>query len=222
MSTASPETAHRDDAQLLASLRRGDEAAFVELVGAHHRVLLTLATTHGWSRSAAEEVVRETWLAVLDGLDRYDARLSLRTWIFRIGSEIAGARAGRDARHRPLGSTPGGHRDPPGPAVDPTRFRPADHPVWPGHWACGPGAWASPEERLLSRETQDAVREAIDALPPAQRLLVTLRDVEGWSAQEACGALELTPTNQRALLHSARAKVRDALERHLGAADRAA
>jgi RNA polymerase sigma-70 factor (ECF subfamily) len=214
--------ARRGDAAVVAALRAGDEAAFVALVRAHHSLLHRTAMSYVSSRAVAEEVVQETWLGVLAGLERFEGRSSLRTWIFHIAVNIARTRAARERRCRPFSSIAGGDRGTAGPAVDPDRFLSADHPAWPGHWAGGPEARATPEQRLLSRETQDLIRAAIEALPPPQRLVVTLRDVEGWSAQETCDALDLTPANQRVLLHRARARVCAALEDHLYAAHTAA
>jgi RNA polymerase sigma-70 factor, ECF subfamily len=210
------------DAALLAALRDGDEAAFVTLVRQHHAVLLHVAMTYVSTRAVAEEVVQETWLAVLTGVERFEGRSSLRTWIVRIAANIARTRAAREWRSRPFSSLPSREAGAREPAVEPERFLPPDHSAWPGQWARGPVAWQTPEERLLAGETQDVIRAAIAALAPAQRLVVTLRDVEGWSAGEVCDALELTAANQRVLLHRARAKVRAALERHLAAAETAA
>jgi RNA polymerase sigma-70 factor (ECF subfamily) len=210
------------DAEVVAALRAGDEEAFVALVRAHHSLLHRTAMTYVSSRAVADEVVQETWLGVLAGLERFEARSSLRTWIFHIAANIARTRAARERRCRPFSSIAGGDRDADGPAVDPDRFLSADHPAWPGHWACAPSAWAKPEERLLSRETREVIRAAIEALPRAQRLAVTLRDVEGWSPEEACDALHVTPANQRVLLHRARTKVRAALEDRLCSPDAAA
>ena len=203
------------DADVLAALRAGDEAAFVALVRGMHALLHRTAMTYVPSRAVADEVVQETWLAVVEGLDRFEGRSSLRTWIFRIAANIARSRGGREGRCKPFSSfaARGEHL---GPAVDPERFLPAAHPAWPGHWASPPIAWETPEDRLLARETQDVIRAAIERLPESQRLVVTLRDVEGWGAAEACAALDLTGANQRVLLHRARARVRDALEAHLG------
>jgi RNA polymerase sigma-70 factor, ECF subfamily len=210
-----------DDAAVVASLRDGGETTFVALVRSQHGLLHRTAMTYVSSRAVADEVVEETWLAVLDGLDRFEGRSSLRTWIFRIAVDIARARAVREGRCRPFSSLRGDH-DPRGPAVAPERFRPANHRAWPGHWACPPVAWETPEERRLSRETQDVIRGAIARLPASQQLVVSLRDVEGWTAEEVSDALDLRAVNQRVLLHRARSEVRDALERHLGAAENAA
>jgi RNA polymerase sigma-70 factor (ECF subfamily) len=209
------------DAELVEQLRGGDEIAFTALVRAQHSVLLGVAMTYVSSRAVAEEVVQETWLGVLAGLDGFEGRSSLRTWIFRIAANVARTRAARDGRSRPFSSMAAGNGDSAGPTVDPERFLPADHPVWPGHWARRPTQWDAPEARLLSRETRDLLRAAIALLPPGQRLVVALRDVEGWSAEETCEALDLTATNQRVLLHRARSTLCKALERHLAASDAA-
>jgi len=201
------------DADVVAALRAGDEAAFVALVRGMHALLHRTAMTYVPSRAVADEVVQETWLAVVEGIDRFEGRSSLRTWIFRIAANIARSRGGREGRCRPFSSL---GRSPDRPAVDPDRFLPAGHPAWPGRWACPPATWETPEERLLARETQDVIRAAIDRLPASQRLVVTLRDVEGWDAAEACAALEISAANQRVLLHRARVRVRDALDAHLG------
>jgi RNA polymerase sigma-70 factor (ECF subfamily) len=214
--------APNSDAEVVAALRAGDEEAFVALVRTHHSLVHRTAMTYVSSRAVADEVVQDTWLGVLAGLERFEARSSLRTWIFHIAANIARTRAAREPRCRPFSSIAGDDRDVLGPAGDPDRFLSADHPVWPGHWACAPSAWARPEERLRSRETREMIRAAIAALPRPQRLVVTLRDVEGWSPEEACDALHVTPANQRVLLHRARTKVRAALEDHLCSTDAAA
>jgi len=159
--------------------------------------------------------VQETWLGVLRGLAHFERRSSLKTWIFKIASNIARAHAVRESRCLPFSSLPGPDPDRPEPSVDADRFLPPDHPRHPGHWARPPAAWEMPEERLLSNETRGAILAAIEQLPPAQRLVVALRDIEGWSADEACEALEFSDANQRVLLHPGRSKLRTALERHL-------
>jgi RNA polymerase sigma-70 factor, ECF subfamily len=216
MSTSSTQLAAlADDAALVEALRAGDEDAFVGLIRAHHSMLLRVAMTYVSSRAVAEEVVQETWLGVLKGLDRFEGRSSLKTWIFRIASNIACTRAVRESRCMPFSSLPGTDAERQEPSVDPDRFLPSDHARYPGHWDRGPAAWQTPEERLLSGETRGVILAAIEELPPAQRLVLTLRDIEGWSGDEACQALELTDANQRVLLHRARSKVRAALERYL-------
>lgn len=207
------DVAPREDAHVVEALRRGDEAAFTGLVREYHSSLLRVAMIYVASRAVAEEVVQETWVGVLKGIDRFESRASLKTWIFRILSNTAKTRAQREGRTLPFSAlqNPSGV---PEPAVEPERFRDPDDPRWPGHWAVPPQSWG-PEERLLGKETREIVASAIDRLPPAQRAVVSLRDVEGWSAEEVCNTLELTETNQRVLLHRGRSKVRRTLEDYL-------
>ena len=219
MSTASQPLASGDDRALVEALRAGDEQAFARLIRAHHSALLRTAMTYVCSRAVAEDVVQETWLGVVKGIDRFEGRSSLKTWIFKIASNIARTRATREGRCRPFSSLAAAEAERSEPSVDPDRFLPADHPRFPGHWASAPLAWRSPEERLLSGETREVIREAVERLPAAQRLVITLRDIEGWTADEACQALEVTDGNQRVLLHRARSTVRAALERHLGSVE---
>jgi RNA polymerase sigma-70 factor, ECF subfamily len=207
--------ARGSDAELIKALEAGDETAFVDLIHAHHAVLLRVAMTYVSSRAVAEEVVQETWLGVLKGLDRFERRSSLKTWILTIAANIARTRAVREGRCLPFSSLTGIDDECSEPSVDLDRFFPSDHPRHPGHWSRGPASWETPEERLLSGETRNVILAAIEQLPPAQRLVVTLRDVEGWSAEDTCHALGLTDGNQRVLLHRARSKLRAALELYL-------
>lgn len=205
-----------EELRLLAALRQGDEKAFAQLVERYHSSLTRLARLYVPSQAVAEEVVQETWLGVLQGLERFEGRSSLKTWIFRILMNRARTRGEREARMIPFSVAFSADGAPDEPAVDPERFLPADHPQWPGHWASAPQPWnVSPEELALSAETRGLIESAIAALPPAQREVITLRDVEQWTSEEVCNALELSETNQRVLLHRARAKVRRALEVHL-------
>jgi RNA polymerase sigma-70 factor (ECF subfamily) len=199
----------------LEALRAGDEEAFVALVDHYHSALLRTAQIWVSSRSVAEEVVQETWLAVLKGIDRFEGRSSLKTWMFRILANKAKTRAVREGRTIPLSSL-GNPGLVPEPAVAADRFRDPEDPSWPGHWASKPARWNElPVERLETLETRERLERAIEALPAAQRVVLSLRDIEGWSSEEVCNALDLTETNQRVLLHRARAKVRQALEAHL-------
>jgi RNA polymerase sigma-70 factor, ECF subfamily len=203
---------------LLAALRRGDEAAFSQVVAMLHGSMLRVAMLHVRDRTVAEEVVQDAWLGVLQQLDHFESRSSLKTWVLRIVSNRAKTRAVRERRSVPFSALPGGDPDADEPAVDPDRFLPAGH-RWAGHWASPPASWQEvPEERLLSRETMAEVERAVAALPAMQRAVLVLRDVEGLSAAEACQLLELAEGNQRVLLHRARSKVRAALERHLDTA----
>jgi RNA polymerase sigma-70 factor (ECF subfamily) len=196
-----------DERQLVAALRAGDEAAFRELINRYHASLVRVARMYVPTQAIAEEVAQETWLAVLEGIDRFEGRSSLKTWIFRILTNRAKTRGMREGRSLPFSSL---ERDEP--AVEPERFRGPEEP-WPGHWSAHPRAF--PEERLLAAETRDVIQDAIDKLPETQRSVITLRDVEGWSADEVCNALTLSETNQRVLLHRARSAVRAALERYM-------
>jgi RNA polymerase sigma-70 factor, ECF subfamily len=201
------------DAQLVEALRAGDEDAFARLVREYQPSLVQVARIYVSSQAAAEEVAAETWLAVLNGLDRFEGRSSLRTWIFRILTNIAKTRGQRDGRTLPFSALEDPGRVPEA-ALDADRFLDPEHPRWPGHWAVRPEPW--PEDAVIAAETQARLAEAIEALPPAQRAVISLRDVEGWSSEEVRNALELSETNQRVLLHRARAKVRRALESYLG------
>ncbi len=203
------------DAELVSALQQGDEKAFLALVERYHATMVRVARGYVASRAVAEEVAQETWLGVLQGIDRFEGRSSLRTWIFRILTNRAKTRGQREARTIPFSSLgPAGGDG--GPSVDPERFCPADDRVAPGAWADPPREWGhDPVRRLLGRETLGLIGAAIDELPPTQRQVIVLRDVEGWEAAEVCDALELSEGNQRVLLHRARSRVRSALEEHL-------
>jgi RNA polymerase sigma-70 factor (ECF subfamily) len=201
-----------DDAQLVAALRAGDEAAFARIVREWHPSLLRVAQIFVPSRAIAEDVVQETWLRVLGALDRFEGRSSLKTWVFRILVNTAKTRAQREGRVLPFSALNNPARIPEA-AVDPDRFRPEDDERYPGHWSAPPREL--PEERLLASETRALIAAAIDALPPTQAAVIRLRDVDGWSSEEVRNALDITEVNQRVLLHRARAKVRQALEDYL-------
>ena len=195
------------DARLLAALRAGDEEAFAALVRRHHASMKRVARMYVSTDAVAEEVVQETWLAAIAGLERFEQRATLKTWLFHILTNKAKTRGVRERRTVPFASLAGGDE----PAVSPDRFQ-RDGDAWPGHWATPPRPWEDPERRLQSLEARERLREAIAALPSAQQAVLTLRDVEGLEAEEVCALLDLTPGNQRVILHRARAKVRDALE----------
>jgi RNA polymerase sigma-70 factor (ECF subfamily) len=206
------QTLSREDARLVAGLRAGDEAAFAALVRMYGAGMLRVAEMYVSSRSVAEEVLQDAWLGVLRGIDRFEGRSSLKTWLFRIVANTAKTRGVRESRSVPFSAFGGDEGDA---TVSPDRFL-GDGTRYPGHWALPPAGWARlPEGRLVAAETMELIRREIDRLPPAQRAVLTLRDVEGCSAEEVCNALELTETNQRVLLHRARAKVRAALEEYL-------
>jgi RNA polymerase sigma-70 factor (ECF subfamily) len=198
------------EAALIDALRRGDQAAFTVLLECHHRPLLRLAQLYVRDAATAEEVVQDTWIGVLEGIDRFEGRSSLSTWIYRILTNRAKSRGQRDQRQVPLSVFAVG---PDEPEVEEERFRPIDDPRHPQQWAQPPRAW--PHERLLAHEMVEQLRLAVAQLPPAQQVVVGLRDIEGWSAEQVCEALEITPGNQRVLLHRARARLRGALESYL-------
>jgi RNA polymerase sigma-70 factor (ECF subfamily) len=208
LATGSP-----DERRLIEALRERDEDAFAELVERYHASLVRLAMSFVSSRAVAEDVAQEAWVGVLRGIDRFEGRSSLRTWIYRILVNTAKTRAMREARSIPFSSL-GGDDD--GAAVDPDRFLPPDDPRWPGHWTSFPQRWDElPESRLLGSETRAVIDTAIARLPATQRQVITLRDVQGFSSAEVRDLLELSEANQRVLLHRARSKVRRALEAHL-------
>lgn len=199
------------DAALVDGLRARDEAAFAELMRLYGAGMLRVAQMYVPSRAIAEEVVQEAWLGVLKGIGRFEGRSSLKTWLFRIVANTAKTRGVRESRSIPFSSLGDGGADEP--TVDPERFL-GDGERFPGHWAVPPQSWA-PEGRLLAQEAMDVIEREIERLPPAQQAVITMRDVQGFTSEEVCNALDLTETNQRVLLHRARAKVRSALEEYM-------
>jgi RNA polymerase sigma-70 factor, ECF subfamily len=202
-----------EERRLVERLRRGEEAAFVLLVERYQAGLLRLAREFVSTRESAEEVVQETWLGVLRGIDRFEGRSSLRTWIHRILINRARSKGQRDARSTPFSSAFPSVEDE-GPVVEPERFLGPEH-RWAGHWAVPPQRWAdAPERRLLAAEGRAVIEEAVAALPPSQRKVIVLHDVQGLEAREIRDLMGLSDVNQRVLLHRARSKVRAALERY--------
>lgn len=202
------------EAALVFALRAGDEEAFRGLVRRYHCALVRLARASVASDAVAEEVVQETWLAVIQGIGRFEGRSALKTWIFSILVNRARSRGVREHRMVPMSSL-GGEGGAGAPTVDPDRFVPAGR-RWAGHWCRPPEPWGPDlADRLIAQETIAVVERSIGELPEQQRRVVTLRDVEGWTSGEVCALLELTEANQRVLLHRGRARVRSRLERHL-------
>jgi RNA polymerase sigma-70 factor (ECF subfamily) len=200
------------DVGFVAALRAGDEQAFAVLVDGWSGWMLRLAREHVASGSVAEEVVQETWLAVLHGLDGFRGDASLRTWVYRILVNQAKRRGVREQRTVPFASLLGEEE---GPTVDPSRFQgPRDR--YPGGWRRFPDDW--PEQVVLTREIRDVVAAALADLPDRQRIVVTLRDLDGHTSDEVCSLLGISTGNQRVLLHRARAVVRSHLERYFAAA----
>lgn len=214
MTEATP-TAAPDDMMLVERLRTREEAAFMELVDRYHASLVRVAHRYLGDRDRAEEVTQETWIAVLNGIGRFEGRSSLKTWLFRILVNQALTRRSRDSHaavpfSELFESEAGGDE----PAVDDSRFH--RFLFLRGAWRDKPEQWAaSPEELALSEETQAVVRDAIGRLPQAQGTVITLRDVQGFSSEEVCDLLGVSAGNQRVLLHRARARVRQELEIHL-------
>ncbi|MGH7411039.1 MAG: RNA polymerase sigma factor [Candidatus Methylomirabilis sp.] len=204
-----------EEQHLIERLRNGDEAAFARLVEQYHGALLRLAMAHVSDRSVAEEVVQETWLGVLEGLNRFEERCSLKTWVFRILTNKAKTRGVRESRHTTFSDVGACEEDPEEPAVDPSRFQRSG--FWVDHWAVAPHNWdeETPEKLLLSKEGVTFLEQAIEGLPPRLRQVLVMRDVEGVSSKEVCSLLEISEANQRVLLHRSRSKVRRALEQYL-------
>jgi RNA polymerase sigma-70 factor (ECF subfamily) len=203
------------ETSLLTALRDGDEAAFAQLVDRYHAPLKRLARSFGATESVAEEIVQETWLGALQGLDSFEERSSLKTWLFTILKNQARHRAARERRSLPFSALSREGDDVAGdPAVDADRFL-SDEGCWPGHWATPPRPWQEPQRRLASIEAREQIRRAIAGLPTQQQLVVALRDVEGLSADEVCDLLEISEANQRVLLHRGRSTIRNVLEGYI-------
>ncbi|WP_455377205.1 RNA polymerase sigma factor [Petrachloros mirabilis] len=205
----------RAEAQLLAKLKAGDETTFDRLVNQHHSALIRMAMGYVADREVAEEVIQDTWMAVIEGLDRFEGRSSLRTWIFGIMIHKAKDRGVREKRHTTFSAfdnCDGDNEE----AVDPSRFQQSGE--WAGHWAFPPQPWddQTPEKLLASQQAVNAMNAAIEALPPTLRDVLILRDIEGVEAKEACEILKITETNLYVRLHRARERVRVAVERALG------
>jgi RNA polymerase sigma-70 factor (ECF subfamily) len=211
-----PETLSSETA-LLAALRCGDEDAFSALVDAYGAAMHRVALTFVRSSAVADEVVQEAWLGALRGLDRFEGRSALRTWLLRIVANIARTHAVREARAVPFSSLELAREADSEyePALPTDRFQGPDGPH-PQRWVSFPTPWSTgPDSALLSAETRKLIADTIASLPDGQRIVISLRDVEGWDSAEVCSVLELSETNQRVLLHRARSKVRAALEGYL-------
>ena len=209
-------TAYPDDLALVLQLRARDEAAFMMLVERLQPALIRVARMYVQSQAVAEEVAQETWLGVLKGIDRFEGRSSLRTWIFRICANIAKTRGQREGRSTPFATLAGDDLD--APSLPEALFQGPDG-ANPNHWSSLPADWTSaPQERLEGSDLRRVIGASIEALPPMQAEVIRLRDVLGWSSEEVRNALDISETNQRVLLHRARAKVRRAVETYLESA----
>ena len=196
------------DERLVALLRARDETVFVALLESWSAGMLRVARSYVSTSASAAEVVQDTWLAVIEGIDRFEGRSSVRTWVYRILANTAQRRGSRELRVVPLS----------GPTVDPDRFQGPDE-SFPGHWREFPAPWPTsrspePEDAIIAAETRDRLADALRRLPERQRATITLRDVEGFTAAEVCLILDISAANQRVLLHRARAFVREELDRY--------
>lgn len=197
-----------DDGDLVARLRLGDEAAFSLLVDRYHASMVRLARSYVSTETAAEDVVGDTWMAVVQGIERFEGRSSVKTWLFRILINRAKTRGVKESRSVPFSSLGDDDHH----TVDPDRFLDESH-RWGGYWSVHPSSWRNgPESRAMSGEIRQSLGRALDALPAMQQAVVTLRDVHGLQAREVCEALEVSEANQRVLLHRGRSRMRTALE----------
>lgn len=190
---------------LIAALRRRESAAFAQLVDTHTASMVRVARMYVSTDAVAEEVVQETWIALLQGIDKFEGRATLRTWLFKVLVNIAKRRGVADQRSALA------EQEATGPTVDPSRFRPG-WTIFPGHWSKPFAAWPdSPEGRVLGAEALDVARRELERLPDRQRAVVAMRDVLGLDAAQVCEVLDISQENQRVLLHRGRAKVRQGL-----------
>ncbi len=210
----SPEAA--GDEELVAALRSGEERTFRALFARYSPMMERVARSYVDSDAVAEDIVQETWLAIVTGIDRFEGRSGLGTWIFSILTNQAKTHHTRERRALPLSSIVTGQDD--ASAVDPDRFQ-KDDEAWPGHWATPPRPWQRPERRLLSLEAREQFKAALTQLPDRQRVIVMLRDIDGLSAEEVCDLLELSQENQRVLLHRGRSRLRAVLEAYFEGTD---
>jgi RNA polymerase sigma-70 factor, ECF subfamily len=211
---AIPTAFSTENAMLVARLREGDEGAFDELVNRHHSALIRMAMGYVADREVAEEVVQDTWMAVIESLDRFEGRSSLRTWIFGIMIHKAKDRGVREKRHTTFSAFET-FDDDDEEIVDPSRFHQSGD--WAGHWALPPQPWdhQTPEKLLANQQAVNAMQRAIEALPTTLKEVLILRDVEGVDAKEVCDILKIKETNLYVRLHRARERVRQAVERYV-------
>lgn len=201
-----------DDQRIIAGLRAGDETAFTEMVDRYNGSLVRVAMRYVPSRAVAEEVVQDTWIGVIEGIDRFEGRSTIKTWLYKILIYKARARGERERRTVPLSALAG---DESAPSVPTERFRGSDA-LWAGHWATPPRRWdGDAEERALAGEARSVIDAAIAVMPLAQREVIVMRDLSGFSSVAVCELLGLTEANQRVLLHRARSRVRAVLESYL-------
>lgn len=192
------------DAGLIGRLRAGDEDAFVVLAEKYRPVMLSVALGYVPNRAVAEEVVQDTWIGVLRGIGKFERRSTFRTWLFRIVINRSISAAARERRSVPV--------DDMEPVVSTSRFDAL------GNWAVPPEPWADQvEDRVMAAKMAARIRSVIGELPPRQRAVVTLRDVQGMNSAEVCSALDISEANQRVLLHRGRSWLRQVIESEFGA-----
>jgi RNA polymerase sigma-70 factor (ECF subfamily) len=201
------------DDELVAALRAGDDSVFAAVLAGWSSSMLRLARSFVSTHASAEEVVQDTWLAVIKGIDAFEGRSSFKTWVYRILVNIARKRGAGEHRSVPWASLAPEDEDR-GPTIDPARFH--NRGAYPGHWREVPEAWASPENVALNREIREIIADVLDTLPARQRAVISLRDVADHSSTEVCAILQISAANQRVLLHRARAMVRERLADYLG------
>ncbi len=216
MQAATGERRMVDETALVEALRQGDRNAFASLVDAHSPWMMRIALSHVSNRASAEDAVQEAWLSCLRGLDGFEGRSALKSWLFVIVSNCARRRAERDSRSVPFSELTRREAERSEPELLEDRFFDDSHPRWPGGWTTFPHGWAGqPEQRLLAGEVSARIEAAAARLPDGQRAVFLLRDVEGWSSEDVCNALGISGSNQRVLLHRARHAIRAVLEDYL-------
>lgn len=203
---------------IVEGLRQRDESVFAALVNQYDALMMRVVMLYVSDRAVAEEIVQDTWIGVLQGIQRFEGRSSIKTWIFKILTNRAKRRWEQESRSISFSDLVNDIDPDNEPAVEPERFLPPQHARWPGNWADPPTPWKlAPEDQVLTQETMRMILQAVESLPPRQHAILRLRDIEGWSSQEVCNIFQLTETNQRILLHRARSKVRRALEEYFKA-----